>query len=294
MALPTVYDFRQATQLSPDQMRALTNQAGSLALIVSRTLQAYLDADVALELEALETTTYEDYVAALPGHVIAGVVDFSGGLPPGLWQVPSALAHAAIDCMLGGRGATIVGDGTGLTPVQAAVLSRFLNDIVAAWAVAWEQFGQLSPRVERVVTSASAAAGAGRIDPQTAHMRLATKIASAEGTMHVGLPVSVMQRILRSGKMEGLPRRSSARDRLTRASIGTHARAFSCDIRVIMPAPQITLRRLLSLQPGDTIDLQCPADEPFRMIVSGRTKFAATPGVSRGMGAARVEHPLSS
>jgi flagellar motor switch protein FliM len=59
-----LYDFRQAAQLSPDQVRMLTHQAASLAAVVSRTLQAYLDADVSFDLKSLETVGYEQYVGA--------------------------------------------------------------------------------------------------------------------------------------------------------------------------------------------------------------------------------------
>ena len=288
----TLYDFRDAAQLSPDQMRVLTHRAGAFAAIVSRTLQAYLDADVSFNLESLETVTCDEYAAALPDGLIAGVVAFNAGLPPGIWQVSASLALAAVDCMLGGRGAAAVEETAEVTPVQAAVLLRFLGDIVSAWTVAWENLAALEPHIERIVTGGAVAAAMGQVESQVLYMRLAAKIASAEGTMNVALPISVMQRVLREGQAETRNRRQSSQQRLTETPLGGHTRRCEFDVRVVMPGPPMTLRRLLTLRPGDTVDLQCPTDEPFTVLIAGREKFLAVPGVSRGMIAARLAGPL--
>jgi flagellar motor switch protein FliM len=288
-----LYDFRDAVQLSPDQMRALSHQAGALAAIVSRTLQAYLDADVSFSLHSMETVACSQYIAALPENVIAGVMAFGGGMPSGIWQVPAPLALVAVDCMLGGRGAAVADDTTEFTPVQAAVLLRFLEDIVSAWTVAWESLAELDPHVERIVTGGAVAAAMGHVESQIVHMQLAVRIAAAQGTMNVALPISVMQRVLREGQGETLHRRESSHHRITSTPLGGHTRRFACEVRVVVPGPPMTLRRLLTLHPGDTVDLQCPADEPFTVMVGGREKFLATPGVSRGMVAARLARPLS-
>jgi flagellar motor switch protein FliM len=225
--------------------------------------------------------------------MVAGIIAFHAGLPPGIWEVPIPVAFAAIDCMLGGRGNAIPEDMRDLTPVQAAVLSRFLNDILSTWAVAWSDLSVISPHIERVVTSNAVAAATGRVDSQTIHMRLSVKIAAAEGVMNVALPITAMQRVLREGHLEGRHGAVPSRERIAKAPLGKHAPRFPCGVRVVLRAPKLTLRRLLSLHPGDLIDLQCPADEPFVMIVGDHDKFAATPGVSRGLVAARIEKPLT-
>ena len=288
----TPYDFRDAAQLSPDQMRALTHRVGAFAAIVSRTLQAYLDADVSFNLESIETVSSDEYAAVLPEHPIAGVLAFNAGLPSGIWQVSAPLAMVAVDCMLGGRGAAaaaMVGD---VTPVQSAVLLRFLGDIISAWTVAWENLAALEPHVERIVTGGAVAAALGQEEPQLVHMCLSVSIASTEGAMNVALPITVLQRVLREAQADTRHRRRSSQQRLTGTSLGGQTQRCEFDVRVVMPGPPMTLRRLLTLRPGDTVDLQCPVDEPFTVLVAGREKFLAVPGVSRGMVAARLAAPL--
>jgi flagellar motor switch protein FliM len=175
-----------------------------------------------------------------------------------------------------------------VTPVQAAVLLRFLEDIVSAWTVAWENLAELDPHIERIVTGGAVVAAMGHVESQIVHMQLAVKIAAAEGTMNVALPISVIQRILREGQAETRHRRQSSYQRITSTPLGGHTRRFECEVRVVMPGPPMTLRRLMTLRPGDTVDLQCPVDEPFTVMVGGREKFLATAGVSRGMVAARL------
>ncbi len=284
---PTValYDFRYASKLSPDHMRVLQRQMLSLAAVLTRTLSLYLNNTAHIQVHSLDVSRTEQYIRNLEANPILGVVRFGHGLPPVLWDMSTPLAFAALDCMLGGTGLMEGEVRREATNLERAVLRRLFTEILSAWTELWERLRALRPQVEAVVTSVSTVdlrAG----DERLFCAALDATIGRTRGLIRLCLPLNVVRRLLREEHKFAAPA-----DLASAAQQMPLAQALSTapvPITVTLQSSPLVLHNLLTLKPGEVIDLRVPVTEPFVLCVNGQPKFRVQPGTQNGRLAVEV------
>jgi flagellar motor switch protein FliM len=63
------------------------------------------------------------------------------------------------------------------------------------------------------------------------------------------------------------------------------------EVRGILGRTTITMREVLSLQPGDVIKLDQHLDEPISIIINGKKWISGRPGISRNQMAVKIGKP---
>jgi flagellar motor switch protein FliM len=271
----TLYDFRQASKLSPDQVRQVQEVLQNLARVLRRTLGLYLNASVWLETRALSQGTGEQYLSNLPDQPITALFELLPHAPKAVWHVDAPLAYAALHCMLGGKpGRCEVVTDREVSPVEATVLRRFFREILDTWALTWTALGQGSPSVREVVGDLAKLDGEVRHE-QVVMALIEGNIAGNEGRMWVGLPAGVLQMILRQGENREGERRVSPS---LLSSTGTTQVA----LQVVLGTRRMWLSELRSLEEGAILDLGHHTQDPVEVRLAGKRKFAGRTGVQRG------------
>lgn len=290
-ATASLYDFRQATRLSPDQMRALHGQLVALAAILSRTLSLYLGASARFGVHSIDLASGEQYVRNLAEHPVLGVVSFGPGNPRALWELSPGVAWTALDCMLGGPATRAAEPGRELTALSAAVLQRLFAEILSAWTELWAPLKALGPQVEEVVASprtVDTRAG----DDRLFFVIMEAAVGQAQGLLRLAVPLSLMRRLVREEKENAAPALPPA------LALEPSARGALAETPVLLKAqiepPPVSLRELMNLQPGEVLDLRLPADTLFHVEVSAVPKFRAQAGVSAGRVAVRLVDDLGA
>lgn len=289
------YDFRFASKLSPDHMRALQARAEALASALNRTMSLYLNNHAEFAVRLSDVVTYEQYVAELTERPVLGLLTFAAGSGPALWEFSREAAYVAMECMLGGTGGS--GDDTGTdageapsqevreaTPLERAVLRRLFQEILSAWTELWGRLKALGPEV------ADVSAPGGPTEVPAAEERLlcvtlAVMIGQTAGTMRLCLPLSAVKRLLREEKeavrVGDLERPGEIP--VATALIQTPLRVCAC-----LQPPDMTLATLLRMQPGEVLDLRLPASAPFTVSIGDTRKFRGVAGVIGGKVAVRL------
>lgn len=280
-----LYDFRYASRLSPDQMRLLQGRVVSLITVLNRTMSLYLNNAIHFEIHSLDVVSYEQYVRNLAVNPVLGVIAFDAGTPPVLWEVPAPLAHVISDCMLGGRGNATADANLEATALECAVLRRLFQEILSAWVELWDRLGALNPRVQDVVSSAGAA-DLHAVDERVFCMTLEVTLAETQGLLRLSLPLAVVKRLLRDERQ--VATLSDLREADADASAAAAVSDAPVPVVAYLEPPPLPLGALASLQPGDTLDLRLPADQPLAVSVAGRRKFMAHAGFCNGRVACQV------
>ena len=284
-ATAALYDFRYAAKLSPDHMRMLQARVVSLASVLNRTMSMYLNNIADFHVHSVDVASYEQYIRNLAANPILGVITFGPSAPPALWEMSSALAYAAMDCMLGGTGDTTVEAGREVTPLERAVLRRLLEEILTAWTELWDRLETLGPRVEEVVSSPGSV-DLRAVDERLFCVVLEVTIARTKGMLRLCIPLGAVKRLLREEKETISP------VDLDETNEEPPTAGALVETPLVLTAqyhpPDLPLSALLKLQPGEVLDLRLPASEPVSVCLDGVPKFLAQGGVSGGRTAVQL------
>ncbi|MEN6641525.1 MAG: FliM/FliN family flagellar motor switch protein [Armatimonadia bacterium] len=284
-ATAALYDFRHATKLSPDHLRVLQGRVTVLAAVLDHTVSLYLNNTAEFRAPSVDVLSYEQYMRNLSDKAVLGVVGFAGGVTPALWELSPAPAYAALDCMLGGAGELSEPPDAEATAVQRAVLRRLFQEILSAWTELWDRLRDLAPVVYEVVSSP------GAIDLRATDERLfcvglEVNIAQTTGLLRLCLPLMAVKRLLREEKDTISPTDLDAA--VPELPAGETLAETPVPITAYLEPPPFTLRTLLSLSPGQTLDLRHPAGQPFEVAIGGVPKFQGEPGMASGKVAIRL------
>jgi flagellar motor switch protein FliM len=290
-ATAALYDFRHASRLSPDQMRALRHRLLALATVLTPTLTAYLGQPAAMTLHSVDLASHEQYLRNLPSHPVLGVVTFGQGASQVLWEMSPSLAHVALDSMLGGSGSPGPDAASDMGPLGRAVLARLFHEILSAWSELWAPLRAVNARVEGVICSPAA----GDTRPGTEwllNVVMGATIAQQRGVLRLCLPLSIVRQLLREEKAS----RGSVAVPMALPKTPADGPLIETPMRVSvrLEGAEVALSALLRLRPGDVLDLRVPAATPFTVRVGARPRFRAIAGVSSGKVAAKLTDELAA
>ncbi|MGI5817270.1 MAG: FliM/FliN family flagellar motor switch protein [Armatimonadota bacterium] len=275
------YDFRTGSELSREALSQLRMYSERLATALGRIINAYLDSPIRFEVVSVEGQGLEQFLSEVPRHCAMGMVELSGGLPPILWQLDPELLGPVVGRMLGGPAEALDRPATLL---EAALLRRFIGEMVEIWATSWERLGRREPSVAEVLTEAVQLRGKVR-EGEMVTVEMSAEIAGVGGQMRVALPVATAQRLL--GDQGAVEERREVDPQRLRQS----GERIVVPVSVILHRTQIRLSDATKLQTGDVIPLGKPVSDPMIVCVRGRPKFLAETGTADGRLAAKLIGP---
>ncbi len=276
------YDFRTGSELSREALSQLRLHCDRLATALGRIVTAYLDSASRFEVTAAGGQTLEDFLADLDMGSVLGLVQVAPALPQVVLQIGRELVGPIVGRMLGGPPETV---DRPATPLEAALLKRFTQEMLDIWATTWERLARRQPVVAEMLTDAAQLQGKVR-EGETVRVAMAAEIAGVSGEMNICLPVSVVQHLVAEG--DDGPSRSQVDDRRLR----TAGERIVVPVSVRVHEMKMPMSEVMKLGPGDVIPLGKPVGEPMTVAVRGRRKFLAETGVMDGRLAARVIGPI--
>ena len=291
-ATVTLYDFRDATKLSPDQTHELANRCTVLSKVLSRTLTAYLNAPLSVAFAGLDYPTLDQYIRGLPSNPILVIFALDPHSAPAIWQIDPAIAALFINTMLGAAPLTEETLPHDPTPIEAALLARLFNEILRTWTLTWPALAQLSPTVTRIISTVA------DLDISTdaqdiVHASCRFQIGDYSAPTNLALPQASLQRLLRplerdSGRTSPPPRLSLS------GPVSKQAAAAAIPVIAELARLHLPLRTVANIQPGDLLPLNQHPAHPLTITIAGTPTFHARPGHQLSHLAARITAPISS
>jgi len=118
------------------------------------------------------------------------------------------------------------------------------------------------------------------------------KMGTRAGTMSLCIPFNVIEPVMGKLAAQGwvaYQRRASVEDRA--ADITKTLTGAGIELQAYLAATTITVRDLLTLQPGDVIQTAKPATEPVMVQAEGKNKFLARLGRHKDNRAVKIAGP---
>ena len=273
------YDFKHPNRVSKDQIRTMENLHDNFAGHFGSSLSAVMRAVVDVELVSVDQITYSEFVLSLtvPSCIFtftaepmegACVLDFS----------PS-LTFAFVERIFGGQGKAMEAERE-LTLIERSVMGRIVRQLYEDLATSWEH---IVPIVAKQVSYESSPQFVQIVPPgeTVVVVSFQLKLFSTSGLLSICYPYVTLETIISKlsaqNWIDSTKKKSGRDDRLLNQE---NLQSVQADITAMLGMTEISIKEFLKIQIGDIIPVDVKINEPLQMLVSGKSKFSAHPGIS--------------
>ncbi len=268
-----MYDFRRQSRISKDQVRTLQMLHEAFARTVSSSLSAYLRSLVEVQLASVEQLTYGEFMLSVTSPSTLGIFEMPPLKGGAVLDVNPHLVFPIIDRILGGPGRASI-QVRELTEIERTLLDRVFRRLLTDLQQAWQQVGRFDIHLLNVETNPQFVQLTAPNDI-TVLVIFDVRVGDVQGVMSLCLPFPLVEPILpKLVTQRWLGSSASAEAGSVSSEMATHLQAMPLDVRVVLDALQVPIRRLTRLAPGDILPLP---SRPLPGAPSpGRNALAAT------------------
>ena len=288
------YDFKRPERISKDQMRALQTLHETFARNFGASLSGFLRTIVEVRVATAEQMTYSEFTSSLPNPTSFNLIDapvLEGQL---CLEISPLIIYPVIDRLLGGSNENIFIPQRPLTLIETGLIRKILDRAIVALTEAWETvkvidftLGALesNPQIVQIVPPNEVVVVLG----------FELKLGNRAGTMSLCIPFTVIESLIediaaQSWFQAGRHRSDDHWSNL----VGQRISDAALEVAVLLAETSITISDLRSLEVGDLLTTEKPADSAVTVSVGGVPKFLAQLGQYRANRAVRIMEPVEA
>jgi len=275
-----LYNFRHPDKFSKSHLSTMELIYEGFSRHLKTALFVYVRQSINFSLASVEQQSFEEYVESLPTP--SSLITFKMKDLPGsaVLEISPELTFLILDRLLGGTGdqPTKVRD---LTEIETVIIRKVSERILMAFRMAWSEIYDVEPFIESIETNPQLL----QVVPPNEIVAIATlevRIGESTGAMSVCIPYltleTIMPKLTRqvwfSAKFE---HRST--EKAENLKIRGNIDKVALPVSVELGRTKISIKDLLHLKPGDSIQLDVSANHDVKVLVNGKIKFYAQPGV---------------
>ncbi|HWL94953.1 MAG TPA: flagellar motor switch protein FliM [Phycisphaerae bacterium] len=284
----SVYDFKRPERVSKDQMRALHSIHENFARNFGASLSGFLRTIVETRVSTTEQLTYSEFIHSLPSptcFTLLSAEPLEGQL---CLELSPLIVFPIVDRLLGGTNAEIFIPQRPLTAIEMRLMSRIITKALDNLAEVWADL----VRVTFAVTGTESNPHLVQIvapNEVVVVIGFEIKIGARAGTMSICIPFNVIEPIVNKlGAQSWLAYSHKTSNRAQEENVSHNIKHAKVQSRTYLGRTEMTVEDLMSLSPGDIIQLDKLVARDFLMQVEGRNKFAGRIGKLRGRRALQI------
>jgi flagellar motor switch protein FliM len=265
----SAYNFRRPDRVSKEQIRSLHLLHDRFARNATTSLAAYLRAITEFSVVSVEQFSYAEFLLSLPDPTAFYAVAMDGFDALAALELSPSIAFTIVDRMLGGTGHTGTPDRA-LTEIEQNVVDSIVKLILDHLSETWKAVAETHFRIQGRETRPQMLQVAGRNEVVILFV-FDMKVGDVRGMMHVCIPASIIEATgstfvqgWQHARREPTPQET----RWLSENLGRVEMPVAAVLESRLPA-----RELLTLGPGDVINLGVPAANPIDVRVGTSLKF---------------------
>jgi len=286
------YDFKRPERVSKDQMRALETIHEGFARNFGASLSGFLRTIVEVRVTSTEQLTYSEFIYSLPNPTCFNLLSAPPLEGQMCLEISPLIIYPIIDRLLGGSSAEVFIPQRPLTNIEQRLISRIidraLNNLTEVWSALVEIKFQLNetesnPHLVQIVAPNEVVVVVG----------FELKIGARAGTISLCIPFNVIEPVMdRLATQSWLLYQQKAASERQSLELGRHVRRSSVELCSFLAETTLTLGELMSLQPGDVIPTEHPANGEVIIQVEGKDKYAGRLGQYKGAKAIKITRTI--
>ena len=272
------YDFRNPQKISKDQLRTLEVIHENFARGMQTFLTGYLRAQVKINILTVDQFAYSEFSNALSNPAFLSIIDMNPLDGQILIDMSTNVIYTIIDRLLGGDG-TEKQEVRTFTEIELSLLRKMMEKISYDIKDAWTNVIELKPVLEKIETNPQFA----QIVPPNETIALITmsiEIGNIEGMMNICIPYILLEKVLDKLNTK-FWFTTSKREHSKEEIQAVRQRILETKVPMVVELGKTTLsvRDLLSLQPGDVLKLENSNKNIIPVRVGSNIKFKGQMGV---------------
>jgi flagellar motor switch protein FliM len=267
-------DFRQAGQLSKDQVRQVTQLHEPFPPSLGSSLGAYLRVGIHANLVAVEQISYNEFLSRLPEQTYVATISL---MPAEEWaavQLEMQLLLPMIDLLLGGSGQATA-EPRDLTEIEEQILESVVavicRELQTTWRAALPLEFTMGQRLKQAQILTLMMPG-----ERALYLSFELLLNDIRGLLNLIFPASISNALLRKLALQGMVRRRpSAVDYSGRL----RARLLDCEFTSELQLTHLPLRigDIVNLQPGAILPLHRALQDSMSFAVNSHPIFRGVP-----------------
>ena len=226
-----------------------------LVRLMTTSLRNFTSDNVEVSLDRITSVRFGDYLNSIPLPAILSVFKAEEWDNFGLFTVDSSLIYSIIDVLLGGRrGQTAIRiEGRPYTTIETSLVKRMIEVVLADAEQAFRPLSPVHFNIDRLETNPRFAAIT-RPANAAILVRLRIDMEDRGGTIELLLPYATIEPI-RDVLLQMFMGEKFGRDQVWEGHLATEIGQAEIAVEAVLYEAELPLKRLMSLDVGDTLAL---------------------------------------
>ena len=285
----SVYDFKRPERVSKEQMRGFQALHEGFSREFGAGLSGMLRTIVEVKLISVDQLTYSEFVFSLENPTCFNLLKAEAIEGHLILDLNPSILFPIVDRLLGGgRTSSQNFPRRPLTEIELRLVSRITDQVVAGLRNAWSNVCDLRLRVTQVESNPQLVQ---IVPPNEVIVLISFEITMGEmrGIMNLCIPYNTIEPL--AGKLAANTWSAYSQkqaDPRQVINLETGLSQASVEVIVSLAESKLTARELMTLEVGDVIVTEKDHNLPLEVMVEGRPKFDALPGMFKGHKAIRI------
>lgn len=280
------YNFRRPDRLSKEQVRSLYLLHDMFSHSLSSSLPIFLRTISEVTLISVEQQAYVEYLYGLPDPTAIFTLSMNPLQGVAVLELNPSFSFPVIDRMLGGPGVGLR-EPRAVTEIEQKILEGFLKVVIDDLREAWKPLVELEmqivgretrPQLLQIVAP----------NEVVISIVFSVQIGDARGMMSLCIPAITLEPIIQKFNQSFYSRSREVPPQHTRALLDTLA-SVAFPVAAELHRTTVAIDDLLSIAPGDVLQLDHRLDQPVEVSVGGVVKFYADMVTHNGRTAVNVK-----
>lgn len=274
----TTYDFKRPERVSKEQMRSLESIHEAFARNFGASLSAYLRTIVEIRVATIEQLTYSEFIYSLPNPTNFNLLTAEPLEGQLCMELSPLIIYPIIDRLLGGGQSEMFIPQRPLTMIELRLVGRITDRAVHCLTEVWKDMVEVKFAISEVESNPHLVQ---IVAPNEVVVVIGfeIKMGGRAGTASICIPFTLIEPVMSNFVSQGwlaYQRRATVENKelaMSRNIGATHA-----DLTAYLAETQMTLKDLMTLQPGDILQTGKPVGSDCILQVQGENKFAGRMG----------------
>ena len=231
-----------------------------LVRLMTTSLRNFTSDNVEVALDRITSVRFGDYLNSIPLPAILAVFKAEEWDNFGLATVESSLIYSIIDVLLGGRrgASTVRVEGRPYTTIETNLVKRMIEVVLADAELAFRPLSPVKFNIDRLETNPRFAA-ISRPANAAILVRLRIDMEDRGGNIELLLPYATIEPI-RETLLQMFMGEKFGRDPIWEGHLATEIGQAEIEVDAVLYEDRLPLRRMMSLNVGDTLMLELKPD----------------------------------
>lgn len=287
------YDFKRPERVSKDQMRALETLHESFSRNFGAALSGFLRTIMEVKVANIEQMTFSEFTHSLPNPTCFNLITCAPLEGSVCMEISPLIIYPVIDRLLGGSNADLFIPQRPLTAIEMRLVSKIIDRAMSSMKESWANV--LDIRFQLSETESNPALV--QIVPPNEVVVVVgfeMKMGGRAGTMSLCIPYNVIEPVIEKlSNQTWAAYKRSTKDHVLRDRLTGHLDSAKLRVSSVLADTTIRVADLRSLEVGDVILTEKPANAPLTLQVEGKRKFIGQLGQYKGNRVFKVQRTIN-